>query len=372
MVGRSNLSDAASTDTRTQVSVDQAIFTSAPSSVGEGYRVIAASAGLVASERAELTRCAPSHASLVDDDGSPDGFLVVCLGSKRVAVGWVRRAGTEHTGRGGERIHTHFVILRADQYGRFACNPLRVLAELDSAVGKVPLLPEKKLMAPLSLQADPAIVAFPLSDPERESELATPQTPCLLAGLLMDRQSVLLVAPTHAREVLEWSLMILPIAHRAELPLSFGLRFTPARSRGLTVVSSADSATLRAVRGHPIRLLGVQGAPVSVPTEFSAWLDFVVERWSLRQFTMLHRLTGRIHFDAGPGALERIADIIRDRDRIGHLDVESLGRLLDHYGGSSFSPELESDLVDELLEEGRGRMAALRAGMGPDFERTDA
>jgi hypothetical protein len=361
MVGRPNLTSTAGTDTRAHLSVDQAIFTSMPSSVGEGYRIIAASSGLVASERAELTRSAPSHGSLIEDDGMDGAFLVCCLASGRLAIGWVRNAGMEHTRRGGERIHTHFAILRPDQYGRFACNPVRVVDILSAAVGKVPELSEKKLLPQLLLDADPAIVAFPVSSPERESALATPDASCALAASLLEKTSALMVARSHAREILEWALMILPLAHRACLPLSFGLRFTPSRGRGATVLPAADPQTLRAVRGQPIRLLGVQGSPTPPPSEFSHWLDFVVERWGLGQFTALHRLTGRINFDAGPAALERIADIVRDRDRIDTVDAEVLQRVIEFYVEAPFSPELERDLVDELLEAGRCRLAALGA-----------
>ncbi len=109
MVGGSDLNNAS--DGRDFVLVDQAIFTSLPSSTGEGYRITAATSGVTAEERRELTRRSPSHESLIDEGEGVCGLLSLPLESGRVAVGVVRFAGREHTGRGGQRVHTHFAIL---------------------------------------------------------------------------------------------------------------------------------------------------------------------------------------------------------------------------------------------------------------------
>ncbi len=348
-------------DDRGTVVADQAILTSQPLAPRAGYRIIAASGGLTAEERRELTRLSPSHASLIEEGAGASGLLATPLASGRFAIGVVRLAGREHTGRGGERVHTHFAILGDKQYSRFAANPLRVETALMAVVGGEPRLDVTERLTSLRLDARPPTAVFPVSEPRAESGLSDPSLLLAIVDTLLARRAVLLIARGHAREVLEWSLLLLPVGLRRMAGVSLGLRFAPARGLACTVLPCPDPATSRAVRGHPIQVLDSQAGLPAEQSDFGAWIDFCRRRWSQRRTTELHRLTGLMHFDAGPALLERAVSILEDRDLVDTCDAVALAELIARYENERFSPELERDLCDELLEAARSRQAALEA-----------
>ena len=60
---RTTVADAPTRDSGA-VEADQVVFTSAPSRMAQGYRIVAASRGVLPDEKAEILRRAPSHGSL--------------------------------------------------------------------------------------------------------------------------------------------------------------------------------------------------------------------------------------------------------------------------------------------------------------------
>ncbi|RME37117.1 MAG: hypothetical protein D6788_10140, partial [Planctomycetota bacterium] len=93
------------------VECDQAVFTSLRTPMGEGYRVVAASAGVRPEERRVITRVSPSHDSLCDDgrESKERVRALACypLPTGRLCIALSLPAGNEHTGRGGLRVYTH-------------------------------------------------------------------------------------------------------------------------------------------------------------------------------------------------------------------------------------------------------------------------
>ncbi|MBN1361535.1 MAG: hypothetical protein JW993_13135 [Sedimentisphaerales bacterium] len=154
------------------VPADQAVFTSVRSPMGGGYRIVAASPGVRADEKAEMTRRAPSHASLCGDGpdavaDEPDavGLLAYPLASGRYCVALSQYAGWEHTARGGHRVHTHIVVLDRQAYLEFGCNAVRVHAALKEAVGGRPILKPPPKLGQLSLSPHPSVVSPSLTAP---------------------------------------------------------------------------------------------------------------------------------------------------------------------------------------------------------------
>ncbi len=91
---------AIETDASGAVTGDQAVFTSVRSPTGEGYRLVAASAGVRAEEKVEITRRSPSHDNLCGSGAGAVGLSSYLLSSGRHCVGYVCHAGCEHTAGG--------------------------------------------------------------------------------------------------------------------------------------------------------------------------------------------------------------------------------------------------------------------------------
>ncbi|MFT4570505.1 MAG: hypothetical protein ACI8TX_000526 [Hyphomicrobiaceae bacterium] len=360
MVGGSDLTR--SDTVRDSMLVDQAVFTSLPSATGQGYRLTAVTSGVTAEERRELTRRSPSHDSLIDEGTGTRGLLALPLASTRVAVGVVRFAGREHTGRGGQRVHTHFAIVTNDQYARFAGNPIKIAAAIMEAIGTDPLLEEDVRLDLLLLEAEPPLCLFPISDPSRERELDRSDTVIEVADTLFAGRAVLLVASTHARETLEWSLLLLPLGLRMTAGVSLGLRFALGRELACTVLPEHDTSTARAVRGHAITQLDALAPGSGGLSDFGVWLDFVGRRWREGRTTEIHRLTGRMGFPVGAAQLDRVVAILDDAEFCLTCDAAELAALIDRYVTESFNPELEGDLAEQLLETAHSRMASLESG----------
>src|SRR5690606_38204025 len=85
--------------------LDRAVFTSIRSPMGSGYQVVAASAGVSADEKREITQRAPSHGNLCDNTPDAEALAAFVLRSQRHCVFLSRHAGAEPSGRGGYRIH---------------------------------------------------------------------------------------------------------------------------------------------------------------------------------------------------------------------------------------------------------------------------
>src|SRR6185503_20317863 len=93
------------------VTVEHGVFTSIRSHTGEGYRIITATPGIKADERAEITRRCPSHGSFCEESADAVGMSFFTLTTERHFIAIHCHAGVEHTARGGQRVYTHFVVL---------------------------------------------------------------------------------------------------------------------------------------------------------------------------------------------------------------------------------------------------------------------
>lgn len=302
------------------VLVDQAIFTSVPSPMGEGYRIIAASPGVHVEEKAELTRRAPSHASLSSCDPQATALLAFPLASGRHCVAVTLMAGTEHTARGGLRVYTHFALLTPPAYIRLGANPVRVHAGLIDALGTEPVLNPNPRLEQLRLPVAPPHEAgaarfktpLPAETDIPESTQGNTDQADVAAQVCLDLfegQRVLVVGARDEHDLLSRVLVSLPLAVRRNLAVSAGLKYAPARELKLCLTAHHEGETRRIVRGRNIRLLDVDAVPPRSPSAYDPWLN-LTSRWLKAGRTAdLERLTTSISRDVSPEALARIATV---------------------------------------------------------------
>jgi len=296
------------------IACDQAVFTSIRTPTGQGYRIVAVSPGVRADEKAEITARSPSHGSL--GGGRPDavGLLTYELGSGRRCVGYVCHAGTEHTGRGGQRVYTHMALLDRAAYQSLDCDATRVHSAIGDCV---------RASGPM-LKAPPYVDRLTLTPPAP----AVPPAPqafnwigVTAADLIAGRRLVLM-GEGNPIAFLQLVLLSMPRSLRERVNASVEIRFSPSRGMNLVMLSHPDPQLTRQLTGQDIGLRVVREPPPAIPAHLEGWFAFV-DRWYREgRFAEVVQLTSELCADATPDSLARIAAIWQDMETV---DVGDLG-----------------------------------------------
>lgn len=331
------------------VQVDQAVFTSVRTATGEGYRIVASSGGIGPEEKKEITQRSPSHASLCDASETAEALLSYRLADGRHCVGWARHAGAEHTARGGQRVHTHLVVMDAADFDRFACDPLRVRAALREAVGPTPDLKPPTKFEPLSLPTKSAASSSAGEGSSNSGALrGFDRMAAIVSALLAGRR---LVVPCSENPLATltgvWSAV--PLSIRRALALSAGLRFAPARRMDLSLTTGDEAATQRAIRGQDVEWFAAEGAEKDGAPVYREWLALAHRFWKDGRIQEMDRLSACIDGDVTPDALNRTASIRSDLERAVTADAQASSRLAAQYASFRSVGELETNLVERIL-----------------------
>lgn len=260
----------------TSLQCDRAIFTSLPSPTGEGYRLVAWSPGLRPEERAELTRRAPSHGSMGDEEEGSRALVQFRLASSgRVAWGFVRLSGAEHTRRGGGRVWTDFLLADAVAAGRAGHHPGQLRAALEAAP---PLSKPVEGTSLPTARVVPVVSGVAADLGNARTPQAVAMAASVAAMLLQARSCVLAVGPA-VLEVLDDALRMIPGAARAYVDACAGLRFSPTRGVKATLIRGLDPEVVRATRGRGTDCLDLtKQSPVV--GEMAPWLALMSRWWN--------------------------------------------------------------------------------------------
>jgi hypothetical protein len=351
------------------IRVEQAIFTSVRSRMGSGYRLIAASPGLTAAERREITQRSPSHGNLIAPGSAAHGLSSYLLSSGRRAVALSRFAGFEHTARGGQRVHTHVVVLSGGDFRRCQCDPLRIRHALLRTVGDQPLLDPPQTLDQTSLSlngvrpAKEALTALTQVPPQFAERLSA-----LLAHMLA-RHCAAVVGGPEPEDVVARLLSAVPLGVREDLSLSWGLKFSASRRFGIVFVGGTSAETQRVIHGQDVVLFDWNAPPAPEPSPHRAWLGFARRYWESGRTGELDRLCARLTNEATDTDLDRIAGLSEDLERVRRADRETHSRLVRKYATfRATNPVLAYLLRDfHAAANLRGRaLAAQESGHTPE------
>ncbi|HUU97373.1 MAG TPA: hypothetical protein VM487_16685 [Phycisphaerae bacterium] len=330
------------------VNVDQAIFTSVRSAMADGYRIIASCPGLTTDEKREITQRSPSHDGLCDSSPAASGLASYPLGSGRRCIAVSRHAGIEHTGRGGQRVYTHLVVLDCADFRRFRCDPLEVQAALRRAVGDDVILDPSTPLDRLALPV-PESGCFGTSSTGSTSRLRcnADRIGDILSAVLSGRCIIVSAAPA-PRETLSWTLRGLPRTARESLAACFGLKLTPNRILPLAFIDSYGRETERMIRGREVVSYDWQSPPAPESSPFDPWIRFVRSRWEQGRLAELEHLSARLTEDVTAQCLERIATLATDIDLVRNADGEALATLIEKHAEAALHNEAEAGLLREF------------------------
>ncbi len=345
-----------------RLAVDHAVFTSVRSSTGAGYRIIAATPGVTAEEKAEITRRSPSHDSLCDPSPQAIGLISYYLESGRMCVGLVRHAGKEHTARGGYRVHTHMAVLDRGVDDQFGCDPVRVHAVLSAVLIGEPLLKPPPCFEPLHL---PLVGFAGILKRLAIAGLDATDAIVFLAHAMLRTEQVMFLGATDELALLEEVIVSLPHSARRGLAVSTGLKPAPARQIHLTLLGMDRSAAQRALRGSDAIFFDAASIPQTPPTAYAAWLEFL-RRWhAAGRLEDIERLTRQMADPMNPADLSRIASLSNDLGSIDTACVPALESLLNRACSAQPASALEEEIVTQIREKAIPRLGHLTSSAQP-------
>lgn len=114
--------------------VEQAIFTSADTSIMRGYQLVSRSLGISNTDAAEINRWSPSHDSLLCRDIRSQSLNFYPLCGDRYVVSRTLHGGREFSQRGGWQVVTISLVIRSDQLRQYDNNPV-ALARVARSLG---------------------------------------------------------------------------------------------------------------------------------------------------------------------------------------------------------------------------------------------
>jgi hypothetical protein len=278
--------------------VEQAIFTSVCSGRNEGYQVAASSSGISSTEIRELAQWGPGHDSLYDHSAVVESTNFHQLESGRYSLSHTVLAGREYSGRGGQRVYTHIVLLTEEMLGRFGNNPFRV-AEALIAGGRLRVLktiPHQLDAFPLVGRASPIRVR----QLEQMSQSLGPRL-AYLVNVALAVPALGVTSETSTKRLFSTLLDLLPLQYRLAFSFTTGLKVSARRPYRLAALPPQPEEHRRAVRQTRLTSLDLNG---TLPSEFAP-----TQGWAL----LIQDLLGAGDFEA----VELAVDLVSQCEGIG-------------------------------------------------------
>ena len=200
--------------------IEQAVFTSAQTSRGDGYQVVAASPGMTEADRRALAAWGPSEGAIADPAPDARSINFHPLPSGNHCISLTMAAGSEYSGRGGMRFFTQCFAVPPGVLARFANNPFALMAAVVSG-GRlyVDALPDALESFSLVGRAD-AVDTLLLSDLSLHPGAAWMAT---LVQAALESTTLAIAGPLSPEKIIAGLLNCLPPPSRTEYPFSTGL-----------------------------------------------------------------------------------------------------------------------------------------------------
>lgn len=328
--------------TVTPVTVDQCVFTSVRSPMGEGYRIIAKTPGIKPEEAAELPQRAPSHGGLCEKDEHATGMLAFQLASGRYAIGFSRHAGREHTARGGLRAHTHFVVIDETDYSAFNFDPWAVVAAIRTADDDKPLLKARPQFSKLELFPETTVDRHQVAENDPQALMHVVRVFLGTDAVVVDRNNY-----PHELAWLAWRLT--PAFARKSLSVSDGVCFAPARSIQHPFIYGDTNAARNLIADRPEGWCVLADATEPEGYQPSAWIAYIEQSIADGNVESAIALCDEMVPDHTPKELDKVAEFFHLPDLAQSMDRSDLARV--ELSLHAFSPKTPTER--RLVNDGR-------------------
>lgn len=264
--------------------IEQAIFTSAKTERAQGYQLVGRSPGLSDADARDLAVWGPSHDSLQGSSGSRGSTNFFQLASGHYCVSRTSTAGAEYSGRGGEVVHTRFLVVPPEVLARFANNPFTLLRAA-TAIGAMEVVtPVSERLEPLRLGGRSAPVDMGLL-----AHLARDPGPAVMATLVQtalasDRLAVAAQVPSE--QLLAGLMNLLPIECRTEFSFTTGLKSSPSRPVRVSALPDEEAGWKTIARGG-VTLLDLREPSLVADVHWEGWAGCVAQILQSGKFSLL-------------------------------------------------------------------------------------
>ena len=336
------------------VECDQAIFTSVRTPMGEGYRIIAASKGLGVDEKQCITRHSPSHDALSVRSPAAKAMAFYGLPTGRLCVALSLHAGAEHTGRGGQRVYTHAVVIDRAVFEKFGYSPFQVLRAMEVAGAAAPKLKPPPILAHIRLEV---ASSSRYGDVSKSHEGVSLPWRTFILDQLLSRQRLLVVHPEGGFALAEHVLGGVPGSARVDVSFGVGLRFSAGRCFTLGVLSEDERLLEGRIAGQDVRLISPHSEEAPA-TPASEWIAFVRRHWEQDASVLLSDRTSRDYQDHSRRRLDRVGGLFTRLDDTPSSDMDGvLARVSEHLRGSPDA--IEAEIIADLLRGAQRRFCEL-------------
>lgn len=304
---------------------EQAVFTSTPSPMGRGYRLVSASSGVTPDEKREIVQRAPSHGNLCDAGPDAAGLACFSLTGGRWCVMSSWHCELEHTGRGGHRVHTHALFLTPAEFARISYDALALVTALRAiSDGAIPAnnLPLRRLE--LDLSANDVNISPDWSRLEDSIGERALQVAAQIADAVISGRRVLVANAPDARRLLWLVGAFAPAAVRSKLSFSAGLKFSPARDFDLVLATLRRDEVERVVDEHQYTVIEWNASGVAPTGPHACWFEFVTDACRAGNAQAMARGVASINGPDWNDALCQICQLDADIRQIATADMPRL------------------------------------------------
>lgn len=298
------------------VAVEHGVFTSIRSHTGEGYRIITATPGIKADERAEITRRCPSHGSFCEDSADAVGMSFSTLATERHFVAIHCHAGVEHTARGGQRVYTHFVVLDNAQFLRFGLDAGRVALAIARTIGDNLMLKVPPRLDPLNLVV--------LAGAEINTDATHLAAARNLSRCLMNACDQAISTPAEPLQTYCAASKLTPAFSRVRAACTVSLKFSPSRPVKLVIARKDGGEFARSLRGQEHAFVDLSASTPSASQALMPWFDFVDRRIKAGRAREIFTLNDELTAHCSSDVLKRLAEICDALDHADQLSAEAV------------------------------------------------
>jgi hypothetical protein len=282
------------------------------------------------------------------------GAAFYALPGGRYCVALSRHAGAEHTGRGGQRVYTHNLILSDKDLAKCGFNPFAVIRAMEKAPIELPKVASGTAIPAFELTIDDAVVARPggavghtISSDARSAAL----------DLFLDGKPLVVDV---AGDWISWAealILAAPVPLRLELSFAAGIKFSTGRGHTLHLIRDEKNAAQGRVSAQGIAFIGSKTAAAAA---HSQWASMVERHWSAGDLRGLARRTSRFYEDCSMAARERLAELFNHIDLLSKTES---GAILDLVFRTLNAPntggegEVRRELRDAAQQQLKSRFA---------------
>lgn len=265
--------------------IEQAVYTSARTTRGEGYHLVARSPGISEADARAISTWSPSHDGLLPDVPEKRSINFFTLPSRLFCVSRSLIDGEDYSLRGAPRLVTNLLVVEPDVMARFSFDPFALLraVELSGRLAKGDLADDPHL-APIALVGrSKAVNQSQLG--ELLGEIGAARIGIAIESLLAGRP-LAIRASVSTEKLFAGIWQCLPIECRGEFSFSTGLQYSLRRPFDLLALPGDSQSQRRLTQRYDLHSVDLNNVP-DLKLSIGGWANHVAMTLACKGVTAL-------------------------------------------------------------------------------------